>query len=412
VLLYFTMRIAVFIKATTFNRNFGGLEIQNKLLCEGLAEAGHAVYVISPRPGSELGSEVRDQRLDNLVYQFVGAPPGKYSPAWWKESSEVFRELHKEKPFAVVISQSMAGQAVVEDKDDFGVPVVVIQHGTIWGELRTRLRSAEHLRDYLFFLRLVPYGVKVYIKDQLRLRRADAVIAVSDQVRDALVSEYFLSRGRITVVYNGINQERFRDCDGSSEARVKLGLSTGNVILLYVGRVEKEKGLEVFLEAVSRLAASESRVKAVVVGDGGYLENLKATAERLGVDDHVIFKGRVSYEEVPEYYAAADIFVLPSLREEGLPMTLPEAMAAGLPVVASRIGGIPSVIESRSTGILVPPGDSWRLSEALADLIRDEGARRRLGANATRLVERKLSQTAMVEGTLRVLYGVRRQKEK
>jgi len=121
---------------------------------------------------------------------------------------------------------------------------------------------------------------------------------------------------------------------------------------------------------------------------------------------------------VPKYYAAADIFVLPSLREEGLPMTLPEAMASGLPIIASRIGGISSVVEDSKTGlptealakvgILVEPGNVEDLSAAILKVLADDKFRSRMGQSARRVAEEKFSQEAMVGKTLNVIrYALR-----
>ena len=486
------MRIAVFIKSTTFNKSFGGLETQNKLLCEGLADGGHGVVVIAPAPDislrySELGLESAPQNPKSkiqssnvkeggntkyqilntkyLKYVFLDVPSGKYSKQWFRESLKVFQKLHKESPFDVIISQSMAGQAVVGE----GVPVVVIQHGTILGELKTRWRAlfvsachsegagateeSQHLfkeilrcaqndrklRQFLFFLfRLVPYCIKIYIQDQFRLRRADKVIAVSGQARSALIREYFLPVKKITVVYNGIDIEKYQIPDTKYEIRKGLGIDKNGKVVLYVGRIEKEKGLANLLETVSLvphlfsfpnrhpefISGSDGMLNQVqhdggcknqrngvpaiflIVGNGPYLADLEDLAKQLGVADRVRFVGRVSYEDVPKYCAAADVFVLPSLREEGLPMTLLEAMASGLPIVASRIGGTPAAVKDGETGLLVEPGNIEKLAEAITKVLDDDELRSKMGRRARRLAEEKFSQDAMVGRTLRVVHDV------
>ena len=484
------MRIAVFIKSTTFNKGFGGQETQNKLLVEGLAGAKHSVVVVAPAPtavpkqaslGGDTGYWILDTKY--LKYVFIDAPSGKYSKQWFRESLKVFRKLHRESPFDVIISQSMAGRAIVAQKgrqgkesgkesdsllckesdsgkpDSFprqvsrSVPVVVIQHGTILGELKTRwramfsgmchfegasateesrhcsfkeiLRCAQNDRKLnqllFFFLRLVPYGIKIYVLDQLRLRRADAVIAVSDQVRDALLREYFLPPEKITVVYNGVEIEKYEiprdrparfesrsESGGDTEIRKELGIDEKSKVILYVGRIEKEKGLRVLLESFQRTVKLPNcqTAQLFIVGDGLYLADLKGLAKRLGIEDRVRSAGRVPYKDVPKYYAAADVFVLPSLREEGLPMTLPEAMAAGLPVVASRIGGIPTAVKDGETGILVKPGSVEELSIAISKLAADGEWRSKMGRQARRVVEEKFSQESMVGGALRVIFDL------
>ena len=235
------------------------------------------------------------------------------------------------------------------------------------------------------------------------MRLADAIIAVSDQVKEALVREYFLPPEKITVVYNGVEVEKFGIRKTEPGIRGELGVDERDRIILYIGRIEKEKGLDVLLQSLFRIPDSKFRITVLIVGDGPYLLNLKGLAEQLGVADRVIFAGRVPYEEVPRYYQAADLFVLPSLREEGFPMTLPEAMASGLPVVASRIGGIVTAVKDGETGILVKPGDVEGLRTAISKFLADDELRSRMSRNAYQMVKEKFSQESMVAKTLIVL---------
>jgi len=473
------VRIAVFIKSTTFNQNYGGLETQNKLLCEGLAEAGHSISIISPLPENfdvqlfvvnenwnvtQEGGFFRivHTTLD-LTYYFLDAPSGKYSKQWFQESLRVFRKLREKRDFDAVISQSMAGQGAINYLKTSGsgtpaqgetsgvstdltpevrelgrlgnsLPVcIVIQHGTILGELKTRWNSlpaprktlrvpgtrrvgelARVLKAYLFFFfRLIPYGIKIYIQDQIRLRKADRVIAVSDLVKESLVSEYFLPEEKVAVVYNGIEIGKFDLPAGKAGIRKSISdiwvnneIGEEDKVLLYVGRVEKEKGLGKLLEAVSNFKFEILNFKLVIVGDGPYLADLKKLVKELDIADKVIFTGKVSYERVPKYYAAADVFVLPSLRQEGLPMTLPEAMASGLPVVVSRIGGIPNAVRDGETGLLVEPGNVDELSRALNDILNNDALASDMGENAQELAKDRFSQEAMVEKTLVVIRNI------
>lgn len=445
------------------------METQNKLLCEGLASRGHDVVVIAPAPEKEDTATGYRKDGENLTYAFVDAPPGKYSPQWWKESTSIFQEMQSSNPFDVIISQSMAGQKVIRflraggegEKLSFkdrpqslalgnSPPCVVIQHGTILGELKTRwkalwsnskcearsskqainskFQTQEHLgfrnsdlfgasdlvfrvfnlvkQLLFFFLRLIPYGLKIYVQDQIRLRRADKIIAVSDLVRDSLLSEYFLPREKVEVVYNGIDVEKFQITNNKSQIKKDLRIEKEKV-LLYVGRIEKEKGLEKLLRAVSNLKFKIENLKLIIVGDGEYLEELKVQAEKLGITDKVVFTGRVPYENVPSYYAAADVFVLPSLRQEGLPMTLPEAMASRLPVVASRIGGIPNAVKDKETGFLVEPGNVEELSERLFKVLKNDNLREQLGEKAINLAKQKFSRDSMVDSTLCVIRSIK-----
>lgn len=162
---------------------------------------------------------------------------------------------------------------------------------------------------------------------------------------------------------------------------------SGTVRILNVGRVNPVKGLEFFIDAISSLRAQDIRIECQIVGPNdapAYAEALERRAAQLGVRDTVEFVGAVSPgPALNEYYRQADVFVLPSLTE-GSPKVLPEALARGLPVVASDVGGVGDMIKEGHNGHLVPPGDSVALAKALSQLIVDPKERYRMGKESAR----------------------------
>ncbi len=210
-----------------------------------------------------------------------------------------------------------------------------------------------------------------------------------------------LEERRLHVVPNGIDTEVFRPVD-RDEARRELGLPHGP-LLVSVGRLIREKGVHHAVDAVARLRAVSCNSSLVVVGDGAEREALARQARDMHVEDKVIFVGAQPPETVARYLGAADIFVFPTERDEAAPLVLPQAMACGLPVVASRIGGIEEVLDRPGPpGILLPPGDCAALTETLGRLIADPEERVRLGACALELARTEYSIDVMVERTLAV----------
>jgi colanic acid/amylovoran biosynthesis glycosyltransferase len=147
--------------------------------------------------------------------------------------------------------------------------------------------------------------------------------------------------------------------------------------LLSVGRLEREKGHSVLLDAVAALKARGIPVRLELVGDGTRLEALKSQARRLAIEDLVNFAGPVGQDRIRDHYRAADVFCLPSLGE-GIPVVLMEALACGLPAIASNTMGIPELIEDGVTGLLVPAGRSDALADGIERLARDPALRARL----------------------------------
>lgn len=203
---------------------------------------------------------------------------------------------------------------------------------------------------------------------------------------------------KLHVVHCGIDLSRFRVRDGERAAPP--------LEVLTVGRVVPVKGQSLLVEAVAELGRRGVDVRLTIVGDGPQLPALRQLADRLGVQDRVEFPGAVGQDRIRDYYDRADVFALPSFAE-GIPVVLIEAMATGIPIVASRITGIPELVEEGVSGVLVTPGDPDDLTGALERVLREPPARRaemgRAG-RATVEAEFDLEQTAI---ELRALFTER-----
>lgn len=188
--------------------------------------------------------------------------------------------------------------------------------------------------------------------------------------------------GVVTVVRNGVDCERFNPNIDGTKLKAKLSLE-GRFTLLFVGaltRWHRYKGLDVLLQATKEAGSAHEGLKLVVVGDGDLKQSYCSLSKRLGVSDQTLFVGDVSDDELPEYYAMADALVLPSKdMSEGFGLTLLEANATGKPVVASNVGGIPSVVKNEFNGLLVPPNDPGALAAAIVSLSKNRHRAREMG---------------------------------
>jgi glycosyltransferase involved in cell wall biosynthesis len=230
-------------------------------------------------------------------------------------------------------------------------------------------------------------------------RAVDRVIAISDGVRAALEGAG-VRPDRIRVVPSGIDIEAFAGApDVRTAERAAWGVGADDVVVIVVGVLERRKGHATLFEAAARLRAT--RLRWVVCGTGSQDAALRADAAARGLD--VRFLGFRA--DVARCLAAADVAVLPSLHE-GLGVAALEAMAAGRPVVASRVGGLAEVVVDGETGRLVPAGDAGALAAALAALADAPAERARMGTAARARVCARFSAVAMAEGTL-ACYGER-----
>jgi len=234
-------------------------------------------------------------------------------------------------------------------------------------------------------------------------RRADAVAAVSGAAAERLAEVARLPRTSIRVIANGIDLEPF---DGPAPeivraARQALGAQNGQRLVLVPAVLRAGKGHEVLLDAMPRLLLHVPTTRVLIIGGGEREPELRARARHLG--EAVRFLG--PREDVPRLLAACDLVVLPSL-SEALPTALMEAAAAGRPVVATRVGGIPEIVEDGCTGLLVPPDDAPALADAMAALLGDVERARAFGAAARTLAGERFGIEQQVRHTLELWSGL------
>ncbi len=192
------------------------------------------------------------------------------------------------------------------------------------------------------------------------LRSCDAVIAVSRNLKERAV-QLGADRAKVHIVYNGVDTNLF--CPGSREEAARhVGLTSTDPLILFVGNLAPVKGLDVFLDSLATLKRDDRRFQCVLVGEGPLRASLESRIESLGLRGQVRLAGAMPPAQLPHWYRAADLFVLPS-RSEGVPNVLLEAMACGTPCIASHVGGIPEIAPAQS---LVPAGDSSALASSIA----------------------------------------------
>jgi glycosyltransferase involved in cell wall biosynthesis len=216
--------------------------------------------------------------------------------------------------------------------------------------------------------------------DRLLLRRVLArTILVSQQVRDDSVTRRLVRPERAVAIRNGVELERFASRANRSRCRAEHGAQDADVVAIAVGRLDEQKGLDVLLDALARLELAALRLQTWLVGDGPLRAELEQRAAALGLERHVRFLGR--RDDVAALLSASDLFVLPS-RWEAMPIALLEAMAAGLPCVASEVGDCPALLHEGGHGVLVPPGQAGPLADAIVRLARDPELRAAQGRAA------------------------------
>jgi len=206
----------------------------------------------------------------------------------------------------------------------------------------------------------------------------DAVVVSAGSVRDFYIEQVGAEPSKVEVIYNAVDWSQLGTTRTRDEMRDELQIDRRAPVAGIVARLTEQKAHSVLLSSMASTPGLEP-LHLVVVGDGHLRESLERLARDLGIADRVRFLG--ARRDLGNLMSAMDMFVMPSLWE-GLPLSMVLAMGAGLPVVATRVAGIPEVVQDGTTGLLVPPNDARSLGEALAQLVRNQDLRRALGTAA------------------------------
>jgi glycosyltransferase involved in cell wall biosynthesis len=233
------------------------------------------------------------------------------------------------------------------------------------------------------------YGVA----DRMVLRNYAAVVAVSDEVRQRLINAG-VRKEKIHLVPNGIDLRPFDNATPSLREA-----SNDTPIVGLIGRLSVEKGVDIFLHSAAHVLVELPSTKFVVVGEGPDRDKLESLIDELKIRANVSMLGR--RDDMSLVYASLDIMVSAS-RQEGLPMAILEGMASGLPLIATPVGDVPTVVLDGRTGVMVPPENAALLASAIVTLLRNPAQRERLGAAARKLIEDEFSADRMTADYLRV----------
>jgi 1,2-diacylglycerol 3-alpha-glucosyltransferase len=373
------MRIVVFSNA--YKPTVSGVVTSISLFRQGLIEAGHEVHIVAPE---------RDGFEDAEPYVFrlpAFDLPGQL---------DVSLAVPVRAPIAITVRGIKPG-------------LIHSQHPVLMGDLAAAfahdlglpLVFTFHSRYYEYVQQYVPLGREfagMVIEEVVAryLQKCAHIVAPTPSIRDLILREY-VPDAPVTVVPTPVELGAYEDLE-PGRVRTALGLDDAE-LLLYVGRMAKEKGLDFLLRAFARVAIERPRARLLLVGEGPEEKNLHDAVQELGLGAKVVFAGAVPHSEVAHYAAAADVFVFSSVTEtQGL--VLIEAMAAGTPVVAVEALGSTDVLADGG-GLLVPPRES-AFAEAVLELLCDRPRRQATGEQAARAVQRRYTLAAATERLLAV----------
>ena len=330
----------------------------------------------------------RPERDGNVHYHpYRYSPVSSWTPWGFSESLEggvrIRKALYALAPVVMAAAHRKARRVLAEGAFDLIHAHWVVPNGPI---------GARAASSHALPLVMTLHGSDVAVSERSRsigrvarwsLRRSAAVTAPSEDLLER--ARRLGAHGLLECTPYGSDVSAFEVAPGVlEEVRRRLGFASESIVVAGVGRLIPVKGFEYLLEAHAVAVAAVPELRLVLVGDGDARSDLEQRAHELGVSGTVVFAGAAARTEIPAYMAAADIVAVPSVRHggyvDGLPNVALEAMAAGRPVVGSRVGGIPELVREGENGLLVAERDAPALAEALVTLARDPGLRARLGA--------------------------------
>lgn len=232
------------------------------------------------------------------------------------------------------------------------------------------------------------------IAEKLLLKKIKHVVAVSVDLKDKIISSTNIDKNKILVIHNGIDIESFQRSELREKMRMELGISPDSFVIGNIARMVPLKNHKFLITIFKELLKDFPKLKLVLVGDGLLKRELEIYSEEIGLSNSVIFLGE--RKDIAELLTAFDLFILPSITE-GISITLLEAMASGIPIVASKVGGNPEIIENERTGLLIPLSENIRWIETIKSLIKNEDRRIELLKKAKDFVTGQFSIETMIE---------------
>jgi glycosyltransferase involved in cell wall biosynthesis len=252
---------------------------------------------------------------------------------------------------------------------NFGKTLISTVHSTWKGEAEA-IRGEPYSRLNPNEKFMVSFNWFLRIFEESMLKRSNKIIAVSDFTRRELLQYYKVKADKIRVIHNGVDTRKFQPATDKRKAKQELGFNPDDIAVLSVGRLYARKGLFTLIESMPAVVRRFPHAKFIISGKGqsNEMKKLVAHAQKLGVNDNIVFTGYYPDRKLPRLYQAADVFAF-STFYENLPFAVLEALSTGLPVVTTRVGGIPEMIESGKNGFLVQPFNSREMSDRILYLL-------------------------------------------
>ncbi|HKB68171.1 MAG TPA: glycosyltransferase family 4 protein [Pyrinomonadaceae bacterium] len=368
----------VVMLSNSFPPEIGGIQEHVSNLAQTLARQGHQLKIVTVRRNKS------ERVRDNFAGLDVVRVPQLNLP---KTLTTQYLAITT----ALLIAMRLRGQADV------------VHYHTFWPDAFTAfvvnkfVPTVYTAHESRFLLMAEQPRSRRWLK--LALRPFQGILAPSTELLE-VTRQLGVSPEMSAFIANAVDARKFRPDVSGETVRARYGVPMDHCLILCPRRLVPKNGLEFLIESLPSIRRRFSDVSVLIAGDGPEREKLETRVRELGLHDSVIFAGSRNNDELPEFYAAADIVAIPSLKEATSIAGL-EAMASACAVVATNVGGLPEIIEDGVSGLLVPPHDPEALAQAITRLIESPGLRKQLGLAARARVEQKFTWEQVASETTR-----------
>lgn len=353
-------------------RMAGGTTIHTYQLAKALDSLGHEIHVVAASHPAAPKEEVKE----NIHIHRVRRPYTAFSGIRTRTLLKDIDIVHGHGICAY-------GHLLINN-----FPTVLKMHNTWLAEYERYKKVGSNLLKRMDAVTTMKYYIRM---DKSCCKRANHIICISDVIKKE-TKRYGVPENKMTVIHNGIDEANFNVKDNF---RDDLGLD--GTVIGYIGRLEPHKGVEYLIKAAKKIDT-----KFLLVGGGSDQSRLEGLVKKMGLQDKIKFTGYVAYDEIPKYYASVDVVVYPTMYEP-LGNVILESMAAGKPIIASDVDGIPEIFEP-GTGYLIKPSTK-AIEEKLSVLVDDEKLREKMGAEGKKKAKGH-SWIEVAKQTLKVCEGV------
>jgi glycosyltransferase involved in cell wall biosynthesis len=353
--------------------SLGGIQLFVQSLSKSLVEIGHQVDVLTINTEYVVPEEITPHgiRIQRCKQDF-NYHRGLFSLEFFFRmlASRAYDIFHIHVPFPYGLEV-----AVLSSKLS-GIPIVATHHGQ---GLHGNIMYTAIAGSYSIFSRVISF------------RLLNTIVFLTRSYAQSIWLPNGL-RQKIRIVPTGADLDTFLPARNGYQIRKKYAVPESSPLLIFVGHLGKTnryKGIDILIKALNKVLKEVEDVKLLIIGGGDWLPELKSLSRKLNLEDAIIFAGPVENQFLPDYYAAADVFVLPSLRgPENSPVVLFEAMASGLPAIASDLPGVNEIVRQEETGVLVEPRNTLELSAAIVRVLLDTDFQSSAGKKARIFAER------------------------